>query len=42
MNERLFVSESELHRQREFAARVRDLPDRPRTFHIVTMGCQMN
>ncbi len=31
MNERLFVSESELARQREFAARVRDLPDRPRT-----------
>ena len=42
MNERLFVSESELARQREFAARVRALPGRPQSFHIVTMGCQMN
>ena len=42
MNERFIVSESELVRQREFAARVRQFPDRPQTFHIVTMGCQMN
>ena len=42
MNERLVVSESELARQRDFAGRVRALPERPRSFHIVTMGCQMN
>ena len=42
MNERLVVSESELARQRDFAARVRALPERPRSFHVVTMGCQMN
>ena len=42
MNERLVVSESELARQRDFAERVRALPERPRSFHIVTMGCQMN
>ena len=42
MNERLFVPESELERQRGFAARVREMPGRPESFHIVTMGCQMN
>ena len=36
MNERLVVSESELARQRDFAERVRALPERPRSFHIVT------
>ena len=42
MNERLLVSANELERQRAFAARVRALPGRPQSFHIVTMGCQMN
>ena len=42
MNERLYVSADELARQREFAQSVRAFPDRPQTFHIVTMGCQMN
>lgn len=31
-----------LHDQRDYARRVRNLYDRPQTYHIVTMGCQMN
>ena len=42
MNSHPFVSEEELARQRTFIQRVRDLKERPRTFHIVTLGCQMN
>ena len=36
------IPQEELAFQRECMARVRDLPGRPRTFCIVTYGCQMN
>lgn len=36
------ISEEELQRQRDFACRVRSHPDRPKTYYIVTYGCQMN
>ncbi len=42
MKERPIVSEQEMQRQREYMARVRELEKRPRRYHIVTMGCQMN
>ncbi len=36
------VSSQELARQRDFARQVRFHPDRPKTYFIVTYGCQMN
>ncbi len=38
----IHVSEEEMRRQAEFAREVRDLPQRPQTYHVVTYGCQMN
>ena len=42
MKERPIVPESEIKRQEEFMRLVDKLPERPRTYHIVSMGCQMN
>ena len=42
MNQQTIVGAEELMRQQGFTARVRSLAQRPQTFHIVTMGCQMN
>ncbi len=42
MKEMPIVSEQEMQRQREFMALVRDMENRPRSYHIVSMGCQMN
>ncbi len=42
MKERPIVSEQEMQRQREFMDLVRALDERPRRYHIVSMGCQMN
>ncbi len=42
MDERPVVSAEELARQREYMDRVAAFDDRPRTYHIVTLGCQMN
>ena len=42
MSEHPIVSREEILRQREYMALVRDLPRRPRSYHIVSMGCQMN
>ena len=42
MKERPIVSEQEMQRQREYMERVRALEKRPKRYHIVTMGCQMN
>ena len=42
MAEAVYVSEAEKARQEEFIREVRDLPHRPRTYHVVTYGCQMN
>ena len=42
MEKQIIVAGDELARQQEYAARVRSLARRPQTFHIVTMGCQMN
>ena len=36
------VPEEEMERQRGYAAEIGALSDRPRTYHIVTYGCQMN
>ena len=37
-----WVSEAEQERQRAFMAEVLSRPDRPRTYAVVTYGCQMN
>ena len=42
MNERPIVSQQEILRQREYMHMVRDLSARPKRYHIVSMGCQMN
>ena len=42
MKERPIVPESEIRRQQEFMRLVDKLPERPKTYHIVSMGCQMN
>ena len=42
MKERPIVSAEELARQRECMERVRSKCDRPHSYHIVSMGCQMN
>ena len=42
MSERMLVSQEEMLRQREFMHMVRDLKKRPESYHIVSMGCQMN
>ena len=36
------VTEQEMAQQREAARRVREIEDRPRSYFIVTYGCQMN
>ncbi|MDI9519937.1 MAG: tRNA (N6-isopentenyl adenosine(37)-C2)-methylthiotransferase MiaB [Bacillota bacterium] len=36
------VSREEMESQRELAEQIRKRPDRPRTYHIITYGCQMN
>ena len=36
------VSPEELLRQRRYMAEVSQLPQRPRSYHVVTYGCQMN
>ena len=42
MIERPQVSESEMLRQREYMKLVKAIGERPQTYHIVSMGCQMN
>jgi len=42
MKERPIVSEQEMQRQREFMQLVKALKVRPASYHIVSMGCQMN
>ena len=42
MKERPIVSEQEMQRQREFMELVKAMGERPRRYHIVSMGCQMN
>lgn len=36
------VSPEEMARQREMIQNIRELPQRPRTYYVVTYGCQMN
>ena len=36
------ITQEELEAQKRFAREFHSLPGRPRTFHIVTYGCQMN
>ena len=40
--EEIVVSREELERQRAFSGMVKALPHRPRSYHVVTYGCQMN
>lgn len=35
----VYVTEAERLEQESAARQVRDLPERPRTYHIVTYGC---
>ena len=44
MAERLpvIVSRQALDEQRDYMAQVREVPHRPKTYHVVTYGCQMN
>ena len=42
MKERPVVPESEMQRQREYMQLVEAMERRPKTYHIVSMGCQMN
>ena len=44
MSERkpVLITEQQLAEQRAWAREVRERPDRPRTWHVVTYGCQMN
>ena len=42
MKERPIVAESEILRQREFMKLVAAMDARPQSYHIVSMGCQMN
>ena len=36
------VAREEILRQEEIARQIRSLPDRPKTYHLITYGCQMN
>ena len=38
----VLVSAEEMERQQSFAEMVRALPHRPKSYHVVTYGCQMN
>ena len=42
MRQQTAVPPEALARQREYMARVREMGDRPKSYHIVSMGCQMN
>ncbi|HIT69308.1 MAG TPA: tRNA (N6-isopentenyl adenosine(37)-C2)-methylthiotransferase MiaB [Candidatus Aphodomonas merdavium] len=42
MEQAIWVSPEEMQAQREAARCVREMPDRPRSYFIVTYGCQMN
>ncbi len=42
MTERPVISQQEMERQREYTRLVREIDEKPRSFHIVSMGCQMN
>ena len=42
MREPIHVPESEMLKQREYMKLVEAMTERPQTFHIVSMGCQMN
>ena len=40
--EEIVVCREELERQKAFSGMVKALPHRPRSYHVVTYGCQMN
>ena len=42
MKERPLVSQEEILKQREYMRLVREIDRRPQSYHIVSMGCQMN
>ena len=38
----ILVSREETEKQRQFTIAVKELPHRPKSYHVVTYGCQMN
>ena len=38
----VIITEEQLRAQRQYMLDIRALPDRPRTYYVVTFGCQMN
>ena len=42
MKERPIIPESDVSLQREYMSKVALLDNRPSSYHIVTLGCQMN
>ena len=36
------ITEEALQEQRQYTLRIREMADRPRSYHVVTYGCQMN
>lgn len=36
------ITKTQLEEQRQYMEQVRALPNCPRSFHVVTYGCQMN
>ena len=42
MSEYQQMTAEERERQRKYAEEIRKMPDRPRSYHVVTYGCQMN
>ncbi len=42
MKEAIHVTQEEMDRQRALIREIRELPQRPKSYHVVTYGCQMN
>ena len=40
--EEIMVSSKEMKRQEAFVEEVRDMPQKPKSYYVVTYGCQMN
>lgn len=38
----VMITQEELEEQKQFIRQIRALPDAPKTYHVVTYGCQMN
>ena len=38
----VIISEEQLEEQRQYIQQIRLMPDAPKSYHVVTYGCQMN